>query len=167
MSQTMSGIQSRMAGAQGGGFNPDGTRHTTYQDPNLTPQYQRFLQHYGKAQPAPASQDPYYTRNPAYEQPAQGEKFQGGGWGPGQWRGPGQMPERIAGLTARPIPESIFQRPYDTRPAPMAPPQGYGPGQTPGSGKLNQRRVQGQSSGVTAGGGRTIGRTPYNRIRRR
>lgn len=161
----------------GSGFNPDGTRHTTYQDPNLTPHYQRFLQQYGKQQPGPASEDPYYQRNPEYEQkqpdygppeggwnPEQKDQwrtmspeaqqasqtahrqqadqavaFQGGRFQPGPWRGPGEMPAHLAGRRANPIPQSIFQRPYDQRPAPMAPPQGYGPGQTPGSGKLNQQ----------------------------
>ena len=187
MSQTMGGIQSRMAAQRQAqsGLNPDGTRHTTYRDPNLTPHYQQFLQQYGKQQPGPASEDPYYQRNPEYEQrqpqygppeggwnPQQQEnwqtmspeartaatsahrqqadaaaQFQGGRFKPGPWRGPGKMPAHLAGRRANPIPQSIFQRPYDQRPKPMAPPQGYGPGQTPGSGKLNQRGRGGRRGG--------------------
>jgi hypothetical protein len=169
-----------------------------YQDPKLTPHYQSFLEKYGKGQPGAASQDPYYQRNPAYEQkqpqygPPEGgwnpqqqqqwagmspgartamqtarrqqaeqaSQFQGGQYQPGPWRGPGDMPENLANRTANPIPESIFQRPYDQRPAPGAPPPGYGPGQTPGQGqgKLNQR---GRGGGYQRPGGNRFWPTTF------
>lgn len=202
MSSTMGTMIQRQQAARAGRGGIYGGRG--YQDPNLTPHYQRFLEHYGRGQPGPASEDPYYTRNPEYEtrtpnygppvggwtqqqkqqwagmspgarQAATAEhraraeeeaRFKGGRFQPGPWRGPGDMPEHLAGRRAAPIPESIFERPYDRRPQPMRPPPGYGPGETPGRGKLGTRRRQGVFGGAQMPAPtRTIGRTRYNRRR--
>jgi hypothetical protein len=112
MSRTMGG----MMGSQRPGAPPSGRRggrrgrggragrgKQRYQDPKLTPHYQSFLEKYGKGQPGAASQDPYYQRNPAYEQKQPQYGPPEGGWNPQQqqqWAGmsPGA---RTAMQTAR------------------------------------------------------------------